>query len=229
MLRLFITPPAALRKSSGDKPPAGYYVATGSKHGGWTDGKGNYWYPGHPGQVKAVPPGKGAGEAQNVAGAGPAGSVFSVRHSHTTSTDHPSPASWARTSASRSMLRASFAVHHSVLLLGMRWRGQPSCPCQKQPWTKTTSRREAKTRSGCPGNSLEWRRKRRPAPHNARRTAISGRVFLLRTLDMTSERVMGARGVVTAWSRRRRGNPLAHGRGLRARGGTWPASRPQEP
>jgi len=90
MLRLLIIRPAALRKSSGDKPPAGYHVATGSKHGGWTDGKGNYWYPGHPGQVKAVPPGKGAGEAQNVAGAGPAGSVFAA-------TAHPSLAQPKRT------------------------------------------------------------------------------------------------------------------------------------
>ena len=28
------------------KPPAGYHPAQHSKHGGWTDGHGNYWYPG---------------------------------------------------------------------------------------------------------------------------------------------------------------------------------------
>lgn len=90
MLRLLITPPALLRKSGAPKPPAGYHVATGSKHGGWTDGKGNYWYPGHPGQVKAVPPGKGAVEAQDVHGAGPAGAVFAA-------SSHPSLAQPKRT------------------------------------------------------------------------------------------------------------------------------------
>ena len=30
--------------STSTKPPAGYHPAPRSKHGGWTDGHGNYWY-----------------------------------------------------------------------------------------------------------------------------------------------------------------------------------------
>lgn len=36
----------AAKKKAGDKPPSGYYPAKRSKKGGFTDGKGNYWYPG---------------------------------------------------------------------------------------------------------------------------------------------------------------------------------------
>jgi hypothetical protein len=89
MLRLLIVPPAPLRKSD-PKPPPGFHAAPGSKHGGWTDGQGRYWYPGHVGQVQAVPPGKGAAEALDVHGSGPAGSVFAI-------SSHPAVAQPKRT------------------------------------------------------------------------------------------------------------------------------------
>ena len=34
-------------KAAGDHAPRGYRPAKGSKKGGWTDGRGHYWYPGH--------------------------------------------------------------------------------------------------------------------------------------------------------------------------------------
>ena len=53
-------------------------------------------------------------------------------------------------------------------------RGQ-SCPCQKQPWTKSASLRAGKTRSGEPGRALRCSRYRRPIAWTTRRTFISGR------------------------------------------------------
>lgn len=81
-VRLFFGPPP-LRKSAGEKPPPGYHAAPGSKHGGFTDGHGGYWYPGHSGTVHAITPGGGPGALDlTVKASGPSDNTFSV-------TSHP--------------------------------------------------------------------------------------------------------------------------------------------
>ena len=69
------------------------------------------------------------------------------------------------------------------------------CPCQKQPCTKTTLRREGNTMSGVPGRSRRWSLNRYPSRCRARRSASSGFVSLCPTFDIMYER----RSAVT-WS-----------------------------
>src|SRR5580698_7634204 len=73
-----------------------------------------------------------------------------VSHSHTVSTRHPSFFKALLFFASRTWLRLNFSAQKSLRLFGMLATAQPSWPCQKHPCTKTTFRREGKTKSGHP-------------------------------------------------------------------------------
>ena len=65
-----------------------------------------------------------------------------------------------------------FATQNSRFVLGILQ--QPSCPCQKHPFTKIQVRYFFSTKSGCPGNLGELSRYRNPLLHNPLRTIISG-------------------------------------------------------
>lgn len=45
----------AKKKRAVQRAPKGYRPAPGSKKGGWTDGRGHYWYPNHPGRGNTHP------------------------------------------------------------------------------------------------------------------------------------------------------------------------------
>lgn len=65
-----------------------------------------------------------------------------------------------------------------------------SCPCQKQPWTKTTNFAAGKYTSGCPGRFSAWRRKRNPNALRPAPSACSGAVFRRRTACMIARRLL---------------------------------------
>jgi cytochrome c oxidase cbb3-type subunit 1 len=65
-----------------------------------------------------------------------------------------SPASFR---ASRLRLPKSLVSQSSARVLGRRNARQPSCACQKHPWTNRTVFRDRKTRSGLPGRPLPCR------------------------------------------------------------------------
>ena len=90
----------------------------------------------------------------------------------------------SRTRASRALFRFSFSVHHSTRVRGGRNSGQPSCPCQKQPFTKIAVLYLRNTRSGVPGRRFTFTRKRKPQWNRYLRTIISGFVFLPLIIDM---------------------------------------------
>ena len=85
----------------------------------------------------------------------PRAKSFRTPHSQTTAARHPAAASAATWLASRSWFRRSLSSQKEVRVFGKRKKGQPSCLCQKQPCTKITARRLAKTMSGFPGSPLE--------------------------------------------------------------------------
>lgn len=74
-----------------------------------------------------------------------------VSHSQTVRTRHPRAFSSLACLSSRSRLPASFGSQKSLRVAGTFPREQ-SCPCQKQPWTKTTAWWRLRTMSGDPGN-----------------------------------------------------------------------------
>ena len=90
----------------------------------------------------------------------------------------------SRTRASRALFRFSFSVHHSTRVRGGRNSGQPSCPCQKQPFTKIAVLYLRNTISGVPGRRFTFTRKRKPQWNRYLRTIISGFVFLPLIIDM---------------------------------------------
>lgn len=111
-----------------------------------------------------------------------------VSHSQITSGSQPAVRNDSRTRLSRSVFLANFKRQKSAFDAGVvAWR-QPGWRCQKQPWTRTTFRRDGKTRSGRPGRSRRWSRKRYPRRWARRRTIISGRVSRPRMRDITFDR-----------------------------------------
>ena len=100
-----------------------------------------------------------------------------------------SSAHWLR--RSRWRFFSIFSLHHAVLVFGKRKCLQPSCPCQKQPFTKTTARYFGRTMSGFPGNCLFFGPltvNRNPQRWRMERTKSSGRVSLPRIRDITQLR-----------------------------------------
>lgn len=102
-------------------------------------------------------------------------------HSQTVSTLHPQRSKSAMFRASRLMLPSSLCAQYSARADGRLDRPQPSCWCQKQPFTKITHLRFGNTRSGVPGSSLRCRRYRNPSECTSRRAASSGVVFFALT------------------------------------------------
>jgi hypothetical protein len=79
-------------------------------------------------------------------------------HSQITKTRQPPAINAALTLASRVTFLSNFSIQNLVLLFGVVAILQPSCLCQKQPWTKTTVLYRGNTRSGFPGSFDPWRR-----------------------------------------------------------------------
>lgn len=111
-----------------------------------------------------------------------------VWHSHTTKGSQPASCSACRTRLSRSVFLANFERQKSTFEAGVVAYRQPGWRCQKHPWTRMTFRRDGNTRSGRPGKSRRWSRKRYPRRWARRRTAISGRVSRPRMPDITFDR-----------------------------------------
>jgi len=116
-----------------------------------------------------------------------------ISHSQTTRGYQPISLSSADTLMSRSTLAASFLLQNSVLVCGSLAFRQSACRCQKQPFTNTTLRFEANTKSGLPGSFLSLTRYRSPCECKNRRTMSSGLVSLPRTLAITWLRFSGAK------------------------------------
>jgi hypothetical protein len=114
-------------------------------------------------------------------------------HSHMMSTFHPFIRNAAQFSASRWMVRFLFLDQNSGFVAGFKWPREHECVCQKQPWTKITFLRPRNTRSGVPGRSRLCRLYRNPKACTSLRTAISGRVFVLRIAAMHLLRWTGVR------------------------------------
>ena len=74
--------------------------------------------------------------------------------SHTTSASQPISFSCINAATSLSTFRLNFGSQYLVFDQGVLPSAHFSCWCQKQPWTKITSRRLEKTRSGFPGRSF---------------------------------------------------------------------------
>ena len=118
----------------------------------------------------------------------------SILHSQIIAVVHPDRSSFWNASRSLSVVRLNFSTQCSTLLAGIVARLHP-WRCQKQPCTNRATWYRGKTRSGFPGRSERWTRNRYPALCMALRTAISGPVFLDRTLDMIALRV-----ALSTWS-----------------------------
>jgi hypothetical protein len=120
---------------------------------------------------------------------------FFVWHSQITRTSHPRSARRARLRSSLLLFVSSFGTQNSSLDFGSLASGQAGseCMCQKQPCTKRTFLRRAKTRSGTPGRSRRCSRYRYPMPWTSRRTSISGLVSRPRTRPMRALRCSGVR------------------------------------
>lgn len=107
------------------------------------------------------------------------------------STVHPRERRYASVSRSRSMFRASLAVHHAPFVFGAVLCSEQ--PCQKHPSTNTATlarvNRMSARRRGRPGSgaSTQYRRPRR---WSSRRRSISGAVSRVRCRDMRREVVM---------------------------------------
>ena len=109
-----------------------------------------------------------------------------VSHSHMTRTRQPRLCSASTFRRSRKTFLRNFSCQNRTRVLGEYAYWHPGCLCQKQPCTKIAAWRRGKTRSGRPGRSLRWRRKRKPKLWAIRRTTISGVVSRPLILDMIS-------------------------------------------
>src|SRR5580700_11853415 len=111
--------------------------------------------------------------------------------SQTRTTSQPAAASAASAARSRSTLRRSLGSQYQTLFAGLEpWSGQA---CQKQPSTKTATRRAVNAMSGRTrlpsARSSRWSlRNRYPWACRARRSAISGLVSVRRLARMLAER-----------------------------------------
>ena len=79
--------------------------------------------------------------------------VFTAQ-AHSVTTCQPRFCSSLSTRVSRARFPSILATHHSTFDFGILKSGQFSWPCQKQPWTKTTTPYFGSTRSGLPGSDL---------------------------------------------------------------------------
>jgi hypothetical protein len=120
--------------------------------------------------------------ARDATSASDSGSRFGPRnaHSQTVSTRHPACLSASCAFPSRILFPVIFAAQNSGRVAGALNIGQ-SWPCQKQPCTSTAARWRGNRRSGLPGSSLAWTRKRRPVACRPRLSSISGCVSRPRT------------------------------------------------
>lgn len=114
-------------------------------------------------------------------------------HSQTTMTFQPNPLRSLVFLTSRATFLANFSSQNAVLLFGVEAILQPSCRCQKQPWTRITVLNLGRTISGFPGRRRSFTRNLRPRACNARRRASSGDVSLERMRDIRSDRSPGER------------------------------------
>ena len=117
-------------------------------------------------------------------------------HSQTVATRQPPWSRSCRLRRSRSVFASNLARQNSWRVVGVVAYGQPACWCQKQPCTRHTAPNRRNTRSGVPGSFRSCRRYRSPRAWMARRSASSGRVFLLPIPAIMRERV--ARSTMSA-------------------------------
>lgn len=110
-------------------------------------------------------------------------------HSQITRTLHPPLRNASLLRASLTTFARNFFSQNAELEAGVAAILQPSCRCQKQPWTKITAFHFLSTMSGLPGSVPSWIRNRKPARWRMDRTAISGRVSLLGIADIILLRV----------------------------------------
>lgn len=95
-----------------------------------------------------------------------------IAHSQTTALRQPSSVNACNERLSRARLASIFVFQNSALVRGSRNSGQ-SCPCQKQPFTKTTALTPGNDRSGRPGSFRLCSRYRRPCACSALRSTSS--------------------------------------------------------
>lgn len=162
-------------------------------------GRGAPPTPGRAGEVGAAPSAQrndrlltccreSSGERKNFCKRFRSVSASEVSHSHTTRTFHPRRRRAAAVFRSRATLASNFDCQNRWRVLGVVERPHPACRCQKQPCTSTIFLSRGKTRSGVPGRSRRWRRKRYPNACESRRTNRSGFVFFPRTRAIRAER-----------------------------------------
>lgn len=119
-----------------------------------------------------------------------------VSHSQTVTVRKPSFPSSAVFLASRSTFFRNFSCQKLRLAFGVVAAVQPSCLCQKQPWTNTAKFRRWLARSGRPARVRTFVLQRMPNSRNASRTLTSGRVPDCLTLAINAERSgLGRRAV----------------------------------
>ena len=135
-----------------------------------------------------------------------------VSHSQTTQHSQPFARRSLRFRSSLALFSESFLLQYCTRVDGGRPLLQ-SWPCQKQPWTKTTLRLGAKTRSGRPGRSGRCSEYRYPSRCRRRLTIISGAVSFCPTERMMRERTEGV--TLSTIGRHR----------IRPRGGRQPGGR----
>ncbi len=99
-------------------------------------------------------------------------------HSQTTNTLHPSEMRVDMFFASRVLFFSILSPQNTAFVLGSTKNEHPSCPCQKQPLTKTTLLYLGKTMSGLPGRRLSLVRYRSPFLNKKRLTSNSALVSL---------------------------------------------------
>jgi hypothetical protein len=85
------------------------------------------------------------------------------------------------------MFALNFSLQNAAFLVGLVVRAQPSCRCQKHPWTNTTHRLARLAKSGLPGRSRLCTRNRRPKAWASLRTASSAEVPLCLIRPMRAE------------------------------------------
>lgn len=109
---------------------------------------------------------------------------FLNSHSQTTMTFQPSFCNFKTSRSSRSTFPAIFFFQKSELFCGHTKYLHPSCPCQKQPFTKITVLYFGSTTSGFPGSFASFFRYQKPCENRYFLTISSGLVFLLRMGDI---------------------------------------------
>jgi hypothetical protein len=115
-----------------------------------------------------------------------------VWHCQTVSTPHPKP---RRARVFRASLRrffCSFGSQNSGRDFG-GWPIRHPWACQKQPFTKTTFRRDGNTMSGVPGKSRRCRENLYPRAWRSLRTINSGAVSFPPMRDINALRLSGDR------------------------------------